>query len=122
MTLVLSTDPSAVVVPAAAVQASQAGQYVFVVKPDRTVEMRTVKVARQQGEEMVIAQGLKAGEEVVTDGHLRLTPGLARHDRHARPGGRRAGQGGGERVTRRRGRDGDGQGRPWTRGSGGHQS
>ena len=50
-------------------QASQAGQYVFVVKPDRTVEMRNVTVERQQGEEMVIAQGLTAGEEVVTDGH-----------------------------------------------------
>jgi multidrug efflux system membrane fusion protein len=37
VTLVLSTDPTAVVVPAAAVQVSQAGQYVFVVKPDRTV-------------------------------------------------------------------------------------
>ena len=75
VTLVLGNDPTAVVVPAAAVQASQAGQYVFVVNADRTVEMRTVKIARQQGEEMVIAQGLKGGEEVVTDGHLRLNPG-----------------------------------------------
>jgi multidrug efflux system membrane fusion protein len=73
--LELTTEASAVVVPAAAVQASQTGQYVYVVKPDRTVEMRTVTVQRQQGNEMVIAQGLSAGEEVVTDGHLRLTPG-----------------------------------------------
>ena len=58
VTLVLRTDPKAIVVPAAAVQASQAGQYVYVVKPDRTVEMRNVTVERQQGEEMVIAQGL----------------------------------------------------------------
>ncbi|MEO7275985.1 MAG: efflux RND transporter periplasmic adaptor subunit [Vicinamibacterales bacterium] len=75
VTLVLGSDPSAVVVPAAAVQASQAGQYVFIVNAERTVEMRTVKIARQQGEEMVVAEGLKGGEEVVTDGHLRLTPG-----------------------------------------------
>ena len=62
-------------VPAAAVQASQNGQYVYVVKPDHTVEMRPVNVERQQGDQMVIARGLTAGEEVVTDGQLRLTPG-----------------------------------------------
>jgi len=62
-------------VPAVAVQVSQEGQYVFVVKPDRTVEMRTVKVERQQNDEAVIAEGISAGEEVVTDGQLRLTPG-----------------------------------------------
>ena len=90
VTLVLSTDPKAIVVPAAAVQASQAGEYVFVVKADRTVELRNVKVERQQGEETVIAKGLSAGEEVVTDGHLRLTPG-ARVMTGAR------GQGGGTR-------------------------
>ena len=75
VTLVLRTDPKAIVVPAAAVQASQAGQFVFVVKPDRSVEVRNVTVERQEGEEMVIAQGLTAGEEVVTDGQLRLTAG-----------------------------------------------
>src|SRR5919112_339620 len=75
VTLVLSTNPSAIVVPAVAVQTSQSGQYVFVVKQDRSVEQRPVSVQRQQGDDMVIAQGLSAGEEVVTDGHLRLTPG-----------------------------------------------
>ena len=84
VTLVLRTDPNAIVVPAAAVQASQAGQFVYVVKPDRTVEIRNVTVERQQGEEMVIAQGLAPGEEVVTDGQLRLTRRRARDDRHAR--------------------------------------
>jgi membrane fusion protein, multidrug efflux system len=75
VTLVLRTDPNAIVVPAAAVQASQAGQYIYVVKPDRTVEVRNVTVERQQGEEMVIAQGIAPGDEVVTDGQLRLTAG-----------------------------------------------
>jgi multidrug efflux system membrane fusion protein len=113
VTLVLSTEPNAVVVPAAAVQTSQAGQYVFVVKADRTVEMRNVKVGRQLGEEMVIAQGLGAGEEVVTDGHLRLTPGArvmtgTRGQGAGAPatGGR---EGGGERGGSggRRGREGN---------------
>ena len=75
VTLELTTDADALVVPAAAVQASQEGQYVYVVKPDQTVEMRSVALDRQQGGEAVIASGLNAGEVVVTDGHLRLTPG-----------------------------------------------
>lgn len=75
VTLLLTTDANALVVPATAVQESQQGTYVYVIKPDRTAEMRNVRVERQQGEETVIAQGLTAGEEVVTDGHLRLTPG-----------------------------------------------
>jgi multidrug efflux system membrane fusion protein len=112
VTLVLATDLKAIVVPAAAVQTSQSGQYVFVVKSDRTVEMRNIRVGRQLGEEMVIAEGLAAGEEVVTDGHLRLTPGAhvvtgTRGQGAGAPagGGR---EGGGERGGRngRRGREG----------------
>ena len=93
VTLNLSTDPKAIVVPAIAVQASQQGQFVYVVKPDSTVEMRNVTVARQQGEQMVIAKGLSAGEEVVTDGQLRLTPGvrIVRVGAGARGRGSRAG-------------------------------
>jgi multidrug efflux system membrane fusion protein len=75
VTLVLRTDPKAIVVPAAAVQASQAGPFIYVVKADRTVEVRNVTVERQQGEEIVIEQGVAPGEEVVTDGQLRLTAG-----------------------------------------------
>jgi membrane fusion protein, multidrug efflux system len=75
VSLQLTTDPNAIVVPATAVQSSQQGQYVYVIKADRTAELRNVQIDRQQGEETIISQGLSAGEEVVTDGHLRLTPG-----------------------------------------------
>ena len=71
----LTSDPHAIVVPAAAVQASQQGQYAFVVKADRSVEFRPVVVDRASGDELVIKSGLKPGETVVTDGHLRLVPG-----------------------------------------------
>jgi membrane fusion protein, multidrug efflux system len=74
-TLFLSVDPNAVVVPSIAVQAGQSGPYVFVVDGESKAEMRPVSVARTEGTESVIASGLKAGEVVVTDGHLRLTPG-----------------------------------------------
>ncbi|HET7694854.1 MAG TPA: efflux RND transporter periplasmic adaptor subunit [Vicinamibacterales bacterium] len=75
VTLSLTAEDNVIVVPAAAVQPSASGQFVYVIKPDRTAEVRPVAVARQFGEEMIIARGLAAGEEVVTDGQLRLTPG-----------------------------------------------
>lgn len=71
----LATVSGAIVVPSIAVQTGPEGQYVFVVTPERTVEMRTVTVARTAGAETVIKEGVKAGETVVTDGHLRLVPG-----------------------------------------------
>ncbi|HLN80986.1 MAG TPA: efflux RND transporter periplasmic adaptor subunit [Thermoanaerobaculia bacterium] len=73
--LTLATDASAIVVPSQAVQTGQAGQYVWVVKSDLTVESRPVTVARTQGPIAVVAKGLQAGERVVTDGQLRLAPG-----------------------------------------------
>ncbi len=90
----LTTDPNALVVPAVAVQTSQDGQYVYVVKEDRTVEMRPVTVDRQQGDQVVIASGVSAGDIVVTDGHLRLTPGARVVERgEAAPDRGRAGAG-----------------------------
>ncbi len=74
--LTLSTEPDAIVVPSAAVQTGQQGQsYVFVVKPDATVEARPVVVARTQGSESVIRKGLEPGESVVVDGQTRLVGG-----------------------------------------------
>jgi multidrug efflux system membrane fusion protein len=72
--LTLTSQP-AVVVPASAVQPGQQGTFVFVVKPDLTVESRLVKLGRRLPRELVIEEGLRAGERVVTDGQLRLTPG-----------------------------------------------
>jgi len=71
----LTKDPTAVVVPTAAVQVGQQGQYVYVVKPDKSVEYRTVVVERTAGLETVIKSGLKPQETVVTDGHLRIVQG-----------------------------------------------
>ena len=73
--LVLTTQPNAVVAPAPAIQTSQQGQYVFVIKPDLTVEARPVVVSRTIGNDAIIDKGLKAGERVVTDGQLQLVPG-----------------------------------------------
>ena len=72
----LDTRTGAVVVPSQAVQNGQSGPYVFVVKDDRSVESRSVAPGIRAGGEIVIDRGLAAGETVVTEGHLRLAPGM----------------------------------------------
>ncbi|MBI3637438.1 MAG: efflux RND transporter periplasmic adaptor subunit [Candidatus Rokubacteria bacterium] len=74
VTLTLHTE-TAVVVPSQAVQASQQGSIVFVVKPDLTVESRKVEVGRRVERDVIITRGVAPGERVVTDGQLRLVPG-----------------------------------------------
>ncbi len=73
--LTLTTQPNAVVVPSQAVQTGQAGSYVFIVKPDLTVELRQVASGRTYDREVVIEKGIQTGEKVVTDGQLQLLPG-----------------------------------------------
>ncbi len=75
VSLRLSVDPRAVAVPTAAVQNGQQGQFVFVVGSDNTVAVRPVTIARTRGDISVVAKGLQPGENVVTDGQLRLLPG-----------------------------------------------
>jgi multidrug efflux system membrane fusion protein len=74
VTLTLAS-PEVTAVPANALQVSQAGQYVYVVKADQTAEMRMVTVERLAGADAVIAKGLEPGEVVVTEGQLRVLPG-----------------------------------------------
>ncbi|MDD3179464.1 MAG: efflux RND transporter periplasmic adaptor subunit [Opitutaceae bacterium] len=68
-------DRDVITVPSTAVQTAQNGSNVFVVKDDRTVEFRPVRIARTDGDKSIVAQGLHAGEIVVIDGQLRLVPG-----------------------------------------------
>jgi multidrug efflux system membrane fusion protein len=75
VSLRLTTIPHATVVPSQAVQTGQDGQYVFVVKADSTVEQRPVVTAQQVDQDTVIQKGVRPGEIVVTEGHLRLEPG-----------------------------------------------
>ena len=73
--LTLTEEPNVIVVPSQAVQTGQEGLYVFVVKPDLTVESRPVVAGRTVNSETVVQKGLQADERVVTDGQLRLYPG-----------------------------------------------
>jgi multidrug efflux system membrane fusion protein len=72
--LVLGTQ-NATVIPSEAVQAGQRGQFVYVVKPDRSVEARVVSVGRTVDRRVIIDKGVNAGETVVTDGQMLLFPG-----------------------------------------------
>jgi membrane fusion protein, multidrug efflux system len=65
----------ATVVPSEAIQSGEKGQFAFVVKPDRTVEMRLVSVGQTIDNQIVVQSGISPGETVVTDGQLRLFPG-----------------------------------------------
>ena len=66
----------AVVIPAAALQNSQSGNYVYVLTPQQTVEMRAVKIGTRADRDVAIESGLKSGEQVVVEGQLRLAPGM----------------------------------------------
>jgi multidrug efflux system membrane fusion protein len=73
---ILDQISDAKLVPSQAVQISQNGPFVFVVKPDNTVDLRPVKPGqRQDGDLTVIESGLKADETVVVTGQLALAPG-----------------------------------------------
>jgi membrane fusion protein, multidrug efflux system len=75
--LLVDTLRRAVLVPTAAIQRSPQSTYVYVVKPDSTVEMRTVEVQMTEGDTTAVAKGLAAGEVVVVDGVDKLQPGTA---------------------------------------------
>jgi len=77
LALQLNELTNAVVLPTQAIQVGQNGQYIFVVKPDQTVETRMVKTSVTYRGLTVVESGLKEGETVVTDGQLRLLSGVS---------------------------------------------
>ena len=72
--LLLGTVVGAVLVPATAPQMSAAGSYVYVINADLTAEQRTVSLGQRQGDLIVVEQGVAAGEKVVVNGQLGVTP------------------------------------------------
>ena len=71
----LFDQTDAILIPARSVQTGPEGQYVYVVKADKTAELRKVTVERSEGEQVVV-KGLAKDEQVVTRGALRLAPGV----------------------------------------------
>ena len=75
VTMTLTLRPDATVVPSQAIQTGQKGSYVFVIKPDLTVESRPVVTGLTFEEETLIEKGIQPGERIVTDGQMRIFPG-----------------------------------------------
>ena len=75
--ILLDTIRNAVLVPNEALQTGGKGPFVFVVKPDNTVELRPVRPGQRQGDMIVISDGIRAGETVVVTGQLALAPGAS---------------------------------------------
>jgi membrane fusion protein, multidrug efflux system len=73
--LILTTRKDATVIPSSVVQRGPQGTYAYLIKPDKTVEMRPIKVAQTEGNLALVDEGLKAGEQVVVDGQYKLQPG-----------------------------------------------
>jgi multidrug efflux system membrane fusion protein len=73
--LVLTTRENAIVVPSSVIQRGPQGTYAYVIKPDKTVEMRAIKIGQSENNQTLIEDGLKAGEQVVVDGQYKLQPG-----------------------------------------------
>jgi multidrug efflux system membrane fusion protein len=100
--IVLRIEPEAVVVPESAVQPGQEGSFVYMVDPDSKVLVQPVKIARQIGNEVVIASGVKAGDQVITEipqalqagGAVRVTGAEAARDKAKGEG--KKGKGGGK--------------------------
>jgi multidrug efflux system membrane fusion protein len=73
--LLLQTRQNGLTVPAGVVQQAQQGFYAYVIKPDSTVEQRTITVAQTSNGQALIDSGLAANEQVVVDGQYKLQPG-----------------------------------------------
>lgn len=86
--LVLRTLQQATTVSSSAVQTGQQGSFIFVVRPDATVELRPVVAGPGHAQDMVIEKGLSPGETVVTEGQIRLVPGSQVTIKDARSEGR----------------------------------
>jgi multidrug efflux system membrane fusion protein len=90
--LLLDVKKDAIIVPAAALQRNPQGAFVFVLKPDKTVAMRPVKIGITQGGEASLTDGLEVGEQVVVDGAERLRDGskveVKERDQAGRGGGK----------------------------------
>jgi len=106
--LLLETKKNSTVVPAAAIQRGPQGTYVFTLKPDKTVELRTVRLAFSQGNMSAIESGLNPGENVITDGqdklqngsHVEVPGGAPANAGDQQPSGQQGGQPGKKRAQK----------------------
>ncbi len=83
--LLLETRKNSTVVPSAAILRGPQGTFVYLVKPDKTVEARNVTVSVAQGNTTIVVSGLNPGDSVVTDGQDKLQTGSTIEPRNSGP-------------------------------------
>ncbi|RXZ38644.1 efflux RND transporter periplasmic adaptor subunit [Oxalobacteraceae bacterium CAVE-383] len=83
--LLLKDKEQALTLPAAAIQRSQDGTFVYAVEPDETTRMAPVKLSRIQDDIAVITSGVEAGQRIVLDGQYKLKPGVHIKEQAAAP-------------------------------------
>ena len=91
--LLLETQKKSTVLPTAAILRGPQGTFVYLVKPDKTVEARNVTIALTQGNTTAISTGLKPGDTVVTDGQDKLQTGSKIEPRSSGPANNASGSG-----------------------------
>ncbi len=75
VTLKMSTQANALVIPNQAMQTGQDGNYVYLINADRVAEVRPITIGLRRETELVVDKGLSEGDTIVTQGQLRLAPG-----------------------------------------------
>jgi multidrug efflux system membrane fusion protein len=101
--LTLSTQADAVVIPSDAIQVGPDGQQVFVVKENKTIDIRPVTVGQSQQGESIITKGLASGEMVVREGQFLLGPGSRVDIKEAAKAEQSLGAGGGGEGSKKSG-------------------
>ncbi|HEY2738952.1 MAG TPA: MdtA/MuxA family multidrug efflux RND transporter periplasmic adaptor subunit [Thermoanaerobaculia bacterium] len=109
--LLIDTLHGAVTVPASAVQRSPQSTFVYLIKPDQTVETRNVEVQLTEGDDTTIRSGLAAGDRVVIDGADKLRPGSKVEVTQPGAAGRGQGQGQGQDQEQGQKKQGGGKSR-----------
>jgi multidrug efflux system membrane fusion protein len=97
--LLLETRKNSTVVPTAAILRGPQGAFVYAVKPDSTVEARTVAISLTQGNTTVVASGVAPGDTVVTDGQDKLQTGSKVEPRNSSPSNTPSGKNGGGSLS-----------------------
>jgi membrane fusion protein, multidrug efflux system len=97
--LLLETRRNSTVLPTAAILRGPQGTFVYSVKPDKTVEARTVAISLTQGNTTVVSSGLNPGDTVVTDGQDKLQTGSKIQPRAAAPATNSKGTGSGDKTA-----------------------
>lgn len=74
--LPVAVNANALIIPQKAIRYNQEGPYIYVIQPDKTVVVRQLVLGDEQGDDQIVKEGIEPSEQLIIDGHLRLSPGI----------------------------------------------